>query len=123
MTLGTGDVEYGYIANPRDPSSAFEKSRTPYNSARVTVQRTEARNGELGLFFAKIFNHNSLPLQATATATYEGAIGGFEFNDNDLHQKSLLLPFTVKRSGRPSLLTSSATKVRRTAPVGIMLAG
>lgn len=95
LKLGTGDVEYGYIANPRDPGSPFDVGRTPYNSARVTVQRTEAQNGELGLFFAKIFNRNSLPLQTSATATYEGAIGGFEFNDNDPHQKSLLLPYTV----------------------------
>ena len=95
LNLGSGDVVYGYIARPSDPACPFETDRRPYNSAQVTVQRTTVQNGELGLFFARIFNQGSLPLSARATATYEGNIGGFEFNDNYPGQKCLLLPFSL----------------------------
>lgn len=95
LALGTGDVVYGYIERPWDPTCPFETARTPYNSAKVKVQRTSTRNGEVGLFFAKIFNQRELPLEATATATYEGNIGGFKFNENIPNQKCLLLPFSL----------------------------
>jgi Flp pilus assembly protein TadG len=98
LAIATTDVTYGYIADPKDPSSPFDTSHTPYNSAKVKVQRTTSRNGELGLFFAKIFNKNSLPLEATATATYEGNIGGFEINPNNPTVNSKLLPYTVLKS-------------------------
>ena len=97
LTIATTDVKYGYIADPKDPNSPFDTSRTPYNSAEVKVQRTETRNGELGLFFAKIFNRGSLPLEAKATATYEGNIGGFEINPNKPNVNSKLLPYTIKK--------------------------
>jgi Flp pilus assembly protein TadG len=96
LKLGTSDVKYGYIADPKDPTSPFDTTHTPYNSAQVKVQRTNTRNGELGLFFAKIFNRGSLPLEATATATYEGNVTGFKFNDNYADEMCLLLPFTLK---------------------------
>ncbi|MDQ3329873.1 MAG: pilus assembly protein TadG-related protein [Planctomycetota bacterium] len=95
LTIASSDVQYGYIADPRDPASPFDTTRTPYNSAKVKVQRTTARNGELGLFFARIFNQGSLPLEATATATYEGGVTGFKFNSNYSNQRCTLLPFTL----------------------------
>lgn len=95
LGLGAGDVVYGYIERPSDPMCPFDTTRTPYNSAQVKVQRTTTRNGEVGLFFAKIFNQSRLPLETTATATYEGNIGGFAFNDNYANQKCLLLPFSL----------------------------
>ncbi len=96
LKLGTSDVTYGYIADPKDPSSPFDTTHTPYNSAQVKVQRTNTQNGELGLFFAKIFNRGSLPLEAKATATYEGNVKGFKINPNYSQEKCLLLPFTLK---------------------------
>jgi len=98
LTLGTGDVTYGYIADPKDPNSPFDTTHTPYNSAQVKVQRTNARNGELGLFFARIFNRGSLPLEASATATYEGNVKGFKLNPNYSGQVCPLLPFTLEYS-------------------------
>lgn len=96
LGLGTGDITYGYIANPKDPSSPFDTTRRPYNSAQVRVRRTSAQNGELGLFFAPIFNRDSMALDATATATLEGNLKGFKFNSNVSNQKSLLLPFALE---------------------------
>lgn len=98
LTIGSGDVKYGYIADPKDPNSPFDTTHTPYNSAQVKVQRTNTRNGELGLFFAKIFNRGSLPLEVSATATYEGNVKGFKYNPNYSEQKCLLLPFTLEYS-------------------------
>lgn len=95
LTLGPSDVTYGYVANPKDPTSPFDTTHTPYNSARVLVQRTSARNTELGLFFAPIFNMGSMPLQANATATFESNIKGFQFNPNVANQTCLLLPYTL----------------------------
>lgn len=123
LLLGSSDVVYGSIANPRDPSSPFDRSRSPYNSAKVTVQRTSAQNGELGLFFAKIFNRNSLPLTAAATATYEGAIGGFEFSDSIPNQKSLLLPYTVQVDYWEAAFTSGSDLFGRDPETGEVTAG
>lgn len=98
LALGSGDVVYGYIADPEDPNSPLLTDRRPYNSAQVTAQRTGGRNGELGLFFAPIFNRDAMDLDAKATATYEGNVGGFRFNDNYENQTCKLLPFTIKKS-------------------------
>lgn len=95
LALGTGDITYGYIANPADPNSPFVTTQRPFNSAQVRVRRTTAQNGELGLFFAPIFHRDSMALQAQATATLEGNIKGFEFNSNVSNQKCLLLPYTL----------------------------
>ena len=95
LTLGSGDIVYGRIEDPRNPQSPFVTNVRPYNSAQVTVQRSQSRNGELGLFFATIFGTRSLPLSAKATATYEGNVNGFKFNTNYPNQKCLLLPYTL----------------------------
>lgn len=95
LALGTGDITYGYIANPADANSPFVTDHRPFNSAQVRVRRTTAQNGELGLFFAPIFNRDSMALQAQATATLEGNVKGFEFNSNVSNQKCLLLPFVL----------------------------
>jgi len=98
LGVGPGDVTYGYIADPKDPNSPFITTRRPFNSARVRVQRTNQRNGELGLFFAPIFNRDSMGLDAAAIATLEGNVKGFQFNDNVAEQKCLLLPFALEVS-------------------------
>src|SRR5690606_32642813 len=97
--------------------------RTPYNSARVTVQRTNVRNGEVGLFFARIFNRNALPLSATATATYEGSIAAFEFNENYPDQKCHLLPFTIHKAHWDAAFSNGSDLWTRNPETGTVTPG
>lgn len=123
LGLGSGDVAYGYIERPWDPASPFDTSRRPFNSAQVKVQRTTHRNGEVGLFFAKVFNQRQLPLEATATATYEGNVGGFEFNDNYSNQTCKLLPFTVKKAAWDAAFSTGPDLYTRNPTTGAVTSG
>lgn len=74
-----GDVVVGYLSDPSDPAGAMNfLDPETYNSVQVRVQRTTARNGEIGLFFAPVFGSNSQGVQATATAAILRNIKGFQ---------------------------------------------
>ena len=54
----SGDVVVGYIANPSDPTQTLNLAKlNQANAAQVRVRRTAGLNGEVGLFFAHLRNH------------------------------------------------------------------
>lgn len=85
-----------YVTPPR-PTDEY----VSYNSVRVRVQRTEKRNGSLGLYFGQALGRDSIDLSATATATYEDNIIGFDVPRGDLDRRTggpaccKLLPFAL----------------------------
>jgi len=73
-----GDVVVGYISQPQNPNCVMSYSDSNrFNSVQVRVQRTDAENGEVPLFFAKIFGWNSQSMTAQATAALINNVGGF----------------------------------------------
>jgi Flp pilus assembly protein TadG len=75
----SGDVVVGYLSNPSNPSLSIDTSQMDKaNAVKVTVRRTSDRNGEIGLFFARIMGIQSKPLTASATAAIVGDIRGFQ---------------------------------------------
>jgi Flp pilus assembly protein TadG len=73
-----GDVVFGYVndfynysgsLNTTDPSS--------YNAVRVLVRRDATMNGQVPLFFARIFGIDGQSLQAEATAVIVRDVRGF----------------------------------------------
>jgi uncharacterized membrane protein len=65
----SGDIVIGYLANPSDPSQNMSfADLNKSNAAQVRVRRTAGQNGEVALFFSRIFGINSRAVEATATA-------------------------------------------------------
>jgi hypothetical protein len=77
--LGSGDVMVGYISNPSSPGDAL--GETPVgllpNAVQVRVQRTDAQNGQVPLFFARVLGVDQSALDAQATAAYISSFSGF----------------------------------------------
>ncbi len=75
----SGDMVFGYIDDFSDPNATFDTSKADwFNAVRVKVRRDQALNGELPLFFARIFGRNSQSVQAEATAALVRDVKGFE---------------------------------------------
>ena len=65
----SGDVVIGYLANPSDPTQSMNLAALDKaNAAQVRVRRTADQNGEVALFFSRIFGINGRAVEATATA-------------------------------------------------------
>ena len=78
-TLGANDVEVGYIANPRDPSSPFlTDSVLAPNAVRVKILQNGEQNGSVPLFFGKVLGMNHVSAQAEATAAVLNSFVGFK---------------------------------------------
>jgi hypothetical protein len=83
----------GYLANPQDQTQAFNYTQFP-NSVRVCLRRDSVQNGSLSMFFARFLGIASEDLTATATATYQGCITGFQIiTPGSANPK--LLPFAL----------------------------
>ncbi len=77
--LADGDVVVGYLADPSSAGSALDLTDpSVFNAVKVRVQRTNQQNGEIGLFFARIFGITQASLEADATAVVSSQISGFQ---------------------------------------------
>jgi Flp pilus assembly protein TadG len=73
-----GDVLVGRLSDPSDADCPMTYSNPDsYNSVRVKVRRTATMNGEVPLFFARIWGMNGTAMEAEATAALLNDIGGF----------------------------------------------
>jgi Flp pilus assembly protein TadG len=78
VSVLSSDVSFSYWdgTNPRVPASF--PSDFP-NSVTVITRRDDSANGQLKLFFGRIFGISSVPLTATATATiYAGDVSNLQ---------------------------------------------
>jgi uncharacterized membrane protein len=74
-----GDVVIGYLQDPSDPAQSMNFSDPDRaNAVQVRVRRTANSNGEVHLFFARIFGNQSQAVTATATAAILKNFGGFK---------------------------------------------
>ncbi|MGI9456449.1 MAG: pilus assembly protein TadG-related protein [Aeoliella sp.] len=75
----SGDMVFGYINDFEDPNAPFDtQSSDRFNAVRVKVRRDSTINGELPLFFARVFGRNSQSVTAEATAALARDVWGFE---------------------------------------------
>lgn len=75
-----GNVVVGYLANPSDQSQTmnFDNLNQQANAVQVSVVRSASQNGEIGLFFGRVFGKHSSAVSATATAALLNNIKGFK---------------------------------------------
>jgi uncharacterized membrane protein len=90
----SGDVVVGYLADPSDRTASMDFSDDDRaNAVQVRVRRATGMNGEVHLFWGKIFGKNSQGVSATATAALLTNFGGFKMpaSGNNLG----ILPFAL----------------------------
>jgi len=77
--LALDDVTLGTIANPFSSNWQMQQaSAGPYNAVTVRVRRHEDTNGRVPFFFARILGHDSVAIEAEATAVLLWNIRGFQ---------------------------------------------
>jgi len=106
--LGSADVEVGYIADPRDPSSPFlTDSVLAPNAVHVRIQKTSAQNGSVPLFFGKVLGLDHVNTQAEATAALLYNFSGFESPSDGSNLG--ILPFALDQTTWDALMNGTGT--------------
>lgn len=115
LRLGSEDVELGYMSNPSNPASTFETGAAqPKNSVRVVVQRSEQRNGQLPLFFARVLGFSKSSVAAEATASANVNFNGFQPPSDGSNLP--LLPFALDQETWQALLSGNGKDEYRYDP-------
>lgn len=89
----SGDIVVGHIDfnNPRAPMTFGDVGK--FNAVRVRIRRTADKNGEVPLFFARVLGHQTLGLEAEATAAIIRNVGGFKIPGSG--ENVPFLPITI----------------------------
>lgn len=90
----SGDVVFGYINDFQNPNAPFDTQMSDrFNAVRVKVRRDASLNGELPLFFARVFGRQGQAVEAQATAALIRDVRGFEIpaDGSNVH----ILPFAL----------------------------
>jgi hypothetical protein len=95
VDLNTANAPNGDIILGRFVDGEMTTAGVPanYNAVRVRVLRTQSRNNEVPLFFAKVFGVSSEAASAEATAMFRDGISGFRVTEST--GNSSLLPFAL----------------------------
>ncbi len=104
-----GDVVVGYLSDPADPTLAMSfLDPEDYNSVKVKVTRSAAKNGEITLFFGGMLGLNSVATEAEATAALvkEYIIGFKAPADGD---NLGILPFALDKQTWDEMLSGAGT--------------
>jgi Flp pilus assembly protein TadG len=81
--LGQQDVAVGhYLENVGGPGQVDTGSALYTNSVRVRVQRSQAQNGQVSLFFAKALGVDQIGLDCEATAAFWAGFNGFKMPED-----------------------------------------
>ncbi len=79
LSLATDDVEIGHLDVLYDRTKAIDvASPEPFNAVSVRVQRTDAVNGAIPLFFARALGRDRLGQIGEATAAFWCSFQGFQ---------------------------------------------
>lgn len=103
--LAYEDVEIGYLADPSNPVGQLSSTNPSFfNAVRVQVRRTDAQNGGIALFFARVLGINSVNQQAQATAMFLNNISGFRAPPPGEYLG--ILPFAFNKDAWGDLMSS-----------------
>lgn len=106
------DVVIGQLVDPSAPDQdMIFTDPNLYNAVQVTVRRTSDTNGEVPLFFGRVYGQQSKPLTATATAALLNNIGGFTVPSGGGNLD--LLPFALDEETWTNLLAGSGSDLWR----------
>ena len=86
-----GEIVFGRFT--REEGFSTGVAAELYNAVLVRVRRTNERNGEVPMFFARVLGFNSTPVEAEAVATFRDGITGFRVTEKT--GNAGLLPFAL----------------------------
>ena len=90
-----GDLVFGEVSGWENAQRTFQSSGSgEYNAVQVRVSRSDRINGEVPLFFAKIFGMRSSEVEARATAAFITQMRGFRSPGNG-RENLPLLPIAI----------------------------
>ena len=107
--LAAGDVDVGQLGPPYNGTVPLSFSNpNQFNAVTVRVRRTAQDNGEVSLFFAKVFGRGSAAVESQATAAFLNNVAGFRAPANG--ENINILPFALdKETWGPSGPASGTT--------------
>lgn len=91
----SGDMVFGHVNDFYNPimTTGTSSASTPYNAVRVKVRRNEDLNGDVPMFFGRVFGVNGTDLEAEATAALVRDVSGFSIPHDGSNID--LLPFAL----------------------------
>jgi Flp pilus assembly protein TadG len=106
--LSSGDILVGYMSTPTVPGTAMTfNNPNQSNAVQVTTNRTSGENGEVPLFFAKVFGNSTAPAMASATAALVTNFTGFQMPSDG--SELGILPFAFDLQSWNSLMQGSGS--------------
>src|SRR4051812_23873180 len=110
-----GDVVFGYIADFKNPQSAFlTNSPNGYNSVKVRLRKNSTINGQVPFFFARVFGLTGQTLSEEATAGLLLDIKGFKTPSDGSNLN--ILPYVLDLQTWNDLIANSGTDSYRWNP-------
>lgn len=104
----SGDVVVGYLNDLSNPEADWDyEDPSKFNAVKVLISKTESKNGEIPLFFARVLGMNSKSSTVEATAALTRNISGFRIPaDGDNVD---ILPFALDIDTWEDLMAGNAT--------------
>ena len=115
----SSDVAVGHMANPSAAGATMDFSNpNQFNAVQVTVNRTDAENGKVPYFFAKVFGLTGQAASAQGTAALISNVGGFQIPSGAGASNLPLLPFAEDSQTVNALFSGNYTAATG-APLGL----
>ena len=108
LSLNSGEIAVGAISTPTIAGTPMTfDTPSKYNAVQVTANRSATENGEVPLFFGKIFGRGSAAATASATAAVVTNFSGFQMPSDGSNLE--ILPFAFDQQTWNSLMQGNGT--------------
>ncbi|MEQ1824957.1 MAG: pilus assembly protein TadG-related protein [Pirellula sp.] len=102
------DIRLGYLASLDENAPLESSSSNPYRAIRVRLRKTEALNGRVPLFFARVFGQTGRNMTVESTAAMASQIKGFGTPSSGSGNIDLL-PFAIDVDTWDAMLAGGGT--------------
>jgi len=105
---GNGDIELGYLSSLQSGAPLVNDPNNPYRAVRVRVRKQETWNGQVPLYFAKIFGQKGRDMTVESTAALAVNIQGFKAPE-DGEDNLELMPFAIDEQTWDAMMAGGGT--------------
>lgn len=103
------DFELGYMASLSGNDPIVSDSSKPFRAVRVRIQKSEGINGQVPLYFARIFGQTGRNLTVESTAAMATKIKGFSTPSSGVNNTIDLLPFALDQTTWDAMLAGGGS--------------
>jgi hypothetical protein len=105
----SADFELGYMDSLSGTDPIVSDSSKPFRAVRVRIQKSEGINGQVPLYFARIFGQTGRDLTVESTAAMATKIKGFSTPSSGASNKIDLLPFAFDQTTWDAMLAGGGS--------------